>query len=556
MNVLLRLFNLTSAIVAVLTATLLVLELVFQFAADNIPFYLNIHYLFFLYFQIDLVFRIAHKSRRHFLIKHPTDFVAFLPYIHFFTEISQSTLFFWTQMGLLLLFAGRISHTRFFFKSESLKPPHILLFFFVAIAFIGSLVLGLPVSLNGPVIPYIDALFMSTSAVCVTGLVTQPVLDTFSLFGQIVLLIIIQIGGLGILGFSAILALFLTQRVSASDRQMIQENYATMNSSELIRAIYSIFVYTLVFEGIGTLCFMVMWYPHYDSLGSLFYHSLFHSISSFCNAGFSLFSNSFELFYHSPGTLIVSGILIIIGGLGFPAIFNLRNRFINRDSHFQLKLQTRIILITTGALIAFGAFCFIVFEFGNALGYGTLMDRILNGLYLSVSARTAGFTSFDLNALSTGSILLLCVLMFIGASPGSTGGGIKTTTFGILMATVVQTIRGKGSIFVSNRKIPEYNIFNAFTIFFLSIGVVLIFFIILSTIESIPLLPLFFETISAFGTVGLSLGITSDLSSAGKLFIIILMFVGRVGALTFAFALTQKKKPYKYALPEERVLIV
>jgi trk system potassium uptake protein len=563
-NTIIKVTNVLSGLVCLGTGLILILELGFNLSYQNQQQFTNIHIFYFGFFITDYAIRsIFQTDRMRYWITHPTDLFIFLPYIN--QLIPDATLFpsfFISQISLLVILLGRFTHITALLRILRFNPTQILLTAFLFAIFIGSLVLCLPISTTIPEgIPFTDAIFTATSAVCVTGLVTKDISVVFSPFGQTVILILFQIGGLGIMAISALLAIFLNKRFSQRESLEVQKNYSTSDSAHSFQIIFAIFKYTLLFEFLGTCLLMVSWYPNFESLEIALFYSIFHAISAFCNAGFSLFSDSLTNYAtHFPVIMTISS-LIIVGGLGFPVIFNLfhHNLWIKKNPktfYFtSLRLQTKLAIRMTIILIVVGTAAIFIGEFNNALKDFNIGDKILVSFFQSVTARTAGFNTVDLGLFSHGTLLFLILLMFVGASPGSTGGGIKTTTFGILIASFWANLKIKDKTTIFKRTVTHHNEAKALAIVILSAIIINLFLYLLLVVEQKDFVKILFETVSAFGTVGLSLGLTGQLSIGGKVIIMVLMFIGRVGPLTVAFALSKPKPKINYAYPEENILI-
>ncbi|HPM01684.1 MAG: potassium transporter Trk [Candidatus Cloacimonetes bacterium] len=429
----------------------------------------------------------------------------------------------------------------------------IILSFFGAII-LGSFALILPGMTNkGYYLNYIDALFTSTSAICVTGLTVTDTGTSFSVYGQLVILTLIQIGGLGIMTISSALALAIGQKFSLRSGALMQNVLSQGNLTSFTQLIKNIIIFTFTFEIMGALLLI---YPLYNRLGNMFqavYYAIFHSVSAFCNAGFALFPDSFVQFRTNPLLNLTICMLIVCGGLGFAVIDDSKKLF-KRNTHFShLKLHSKIVLTTTFFLLLAGTFLFFVSEYNYTMKSFHFFDKLLSSFFQSTTTRTAGFNTIDFSKISYASVLISIILMYIGASPGSTGGGIKTPTLAIIILSVVSIIKGKRDVTVFNRRFSDEIMMKVLALIALSLFFVMSIVFILLLIEPFSFEKILFESFSAFGTVGLSMGITSFLSNFGKLLIIILMFIGRVGPLTFIFLFAENVLPLKYAVPQENV---
>jgi trk system potassium uptake protein TrkH len=428
---------------------------------------------------------------------------------------------------------------------------------FIVAIFLGSILLLLPFSTHPKHMSLVDALFTSTSAICVTGLVVQDTATYFTPMGQTIIMILFQLGGLGIMTFSTLILLVAGRKISIQDRIIIQHGYhhgSAMNVKSLIK---TIFLYTICIESAGTLFLFLHWYKQFPGLKGVF-HSLFHAISAFCNAGFSLFSTSFASFRGDIWVNVTIILLIVFGGLGFLALSEGIHFFPNMLRRRKLKtsLHSKMVWVVTLFLVVVSFVFFLLIEWNNSLEGFSIKEKILSSLFQVITPRTAGFNTLDLNTLGFSTIFLLILLMFIGASPGSTGGGIKTNTFGVIFAFMKSKIAGRDSASLFYRTLPLELIMRAFTLVTLSIGLIFLSsYALFLTQSGMTMKEVFFEVFSAFGTVGLSLGITSKLTTVGKVVIIITMFIGRIGPLTLLYAFSREKALGKYEYVEETVMI-
>lgn len=439
-----------------------------------------------------------------------------------------------------------------------LAPAQIVIVSFSAIVLIGTLLLALPISAQeGKSISLIDAFFTATSATCVTGLSTLSVADNLSFFGQIVLLALIQIGGLGYMTLYSSMTILLGKSLAVRDQVMMQDVLDISSLEDLINMIVNIIKYTLVIEFCGAVILTAAFSSADYEFGEAIYYGLFHSISAFCNAGFALFPDSLEAFSRDPLINMTISSLIILGGLGFIVIKEVETNIRQRRKLNRLSVHSKIVLITNLVLVAMVTLFFFVSELFNGLRDFSLLEQIQVSIFQAVTLRTAGFNTIPLSQLYPHTIYLMVLIMFIGASPGSTGGGIKTTTFAILFQSVKATLRGRDRVEFFQRTIPNIIVVRAVAIIVMSLIVVSFFILLMMKLEpEHGFLPVFFEVVSAFATVGLSLGITPDLSELGKLSIVVIMFIGRVGPLTLALALGKKTQSVgKVEYPEGRVMI-
>jgi trk system potassium uptake protein TrkH len=351
---------------------------------------------------------------------------------------------------------------------------------------------------------------------------------------------------------SSLIAMVVGRKIGLKERLLIKDDLDHLRISGLVRLVRYVLAYTFVIEGIGVLILFMRWIWEYPFLKAL-YLSIFHTISAFNNAGFDIFGNSLEGFTGDVVVNIAVMSLIILGGLGFAVIAELYNK----EKIKRFSLHAKMVIMFTGILLVVGFFGFLFLEYNNNATLGNLPfgEKILASMFLSVTPRTAGFNTVPTGQLSSSTLFFVIILMFIGASPGSTGGGIKTTTFGVLIMTVWNLITGKSDIEIFKRQLEKRIVYKAIVITMLSLGLVIFVTMILTIIEGKEFMPILFETVSAFGTVGLSTGITAALSEIGKVLIIFTMFVGRVGPLTLAIALADKKQKGVYHYPKEDVTV-
>jgi trk system potassium uptake protein TrkH len=442
-------------------------------------------------------------------------------------------------------------------------PAKRIVFLFALAIIIGTILLSLPLAAESGRVSAIDALFTATSAVCVTGLTVVNTGIVFSRFGEIVILILVQLGGLGLMVFSTLFFLALGGRISLGQRMTLSETFGAdsgINSGTILR---SVFILTFVMEALGTLILYIPFSSRMSAPEAL-YSALFHSVSAFCNAGFSIFSRGLSEYDQSVVTLLAMAFLIIIGGLGFSVVSELSGRLRKSGDRKPWSLQTKIVLTATGILLVGGGAAYFLLEKGNALSGYPLHLKIIHSFFQSATSRTAGFDPVNETSFSNLSLLLTVFLMIIGGSPGSTAGGIKTTSFMIIMAAIVSRLRGNPGVNIFRRTVGTETVIKAISIFVLAAMVIFAATMILMLVESnfVPhrigkdtALDYFFETVSAFGTVGLSLGITSGLGAAGKAVLVLVMFTGRVGLLTMAYAIARMEGTDRIVYSEENVMI-
>ncbi|MFE5323921.1 TrkH family potassium uptake protein [Paenibacillus sp. NPDC056579] len=444
-------------------------------------------------------------------------------------------------------------------RKFELTPPQILVIGFAAIILIGATLLSLPIaSATGRPLPFLDALFTATSATCVTGLVVVDTGTFFTKFGQIVIIVLIQVGGLGFMTMATLFAFALKKRISLKERLILQEAMNQGSMEGIVRLIRKVIQYSLTIELVAAILFSIRWSFDLGPAKGI-YFGIWHAISFFNNAGFDLFGSvsgpfsSLTSYVDDPLVNVVSMGLIILGGIGFVVMSDV----MDYKRHKRLSLHSKVVLSATGALILVGALVIFIFEFTNpkTLGPLTWSGKVLGSFFQSVTPRTAGANTLDLAGLRQASQFFIIILMFIGASPGSTGGGIKTTTFTTLIGAIIAMIRGKEDIVLFHYRLGKDRILKAITLTMIALFLVIAVAMILSTTEDHPFLMILFEVTSAFGTVGLTMGLTTDLSVVGKILIALMMFVGRLGPLTLAYALGPKAEKELYRYPEGKITI-
>ncbi len=437
-----------------------------------------------------------------------------------------------------------------------LDPAQILVLGFAGLILVGATLLNLPLAAqNGKSIGLINALFTSSSAVCVTGLVVVNTAEYWNAFGKVVILILIQIGGLGFMTMATLVALLLGKKITLKERLIIQEEMNQFSLSGLVKLIKYVFTSTFIIEGLGALILATRFIPKYGYPKGIAF-SIFHSISAFCNAGFDIIGSSMELFVEDAVVNLAVGLLVIFGGLGYTVYIDItHNRRFKRFS-----LHTKLVLVISGILLLFGFLFIFILEYNNpnTLGQLSFKGKILASWFQSIVPRTAGFNSVGMASVTDATAFLIIIFMFIGGSPSSTAGGVKTTTAGALIIGMIAVIRGRDDVEIYKRRIPHDLIFRALVVVGIGFAIVIFATIILSITESeISFLDILFEATSAFGTVGLSRNVTPELSVVGRLIITFTMFIGRVGPLTMAFAFAKKRKQNKgnYRFSEERILV-
>lgn len=432
-------------------------------------------------------------------------------------------------------------------KKFSLSTTQSIMLSFLAMIFVGSLLLSLPVSsANGVPVPYLDALFTATSATCVTGLVTVPSVAAWSVFGQAVILILIQVGGLGVITIMSALMLLLHKRMGIGDRLLLQDAFNLNSLSGIVRFVKRVLWGTFLVEGVGALLYMTVFIPEFGLKG--IWISVFTAISAFCNAGIDIIAEDSLCGYATnPMVNIVTSLLIILGGIGYIVWWDVlrlgretkkRRHFRNLSLHSKIAISTTLILIFGGGLLIF------LFEYHNpkTIGDMSLLDKLQVSLFQSVTTRTAGFATVSQQDLTNASSLLCLLLMFIGGSPVGTAGGVKTVTLAVLAVSALATIREKQEVSLFHRNISKQAVKKAVAVTMMSFGIMFTATIALSAVTDADALDVLYEAASATATVGLTRDLTPSLNAAGKAIIIATMYLGRVGPISLALALNSKKK--------------
>lgn len=441
-------------------------------------------------------------------------------------------------------------------KKSKLNAVQVLAIGFALVILIGGIILSLPISsVDGKYTNFLDSIFTSTSAVCVTGLVTVDTGTHWNDFGKIVIMLLIETGGLGFMSITIFIAVLLGKKITLKDRLIMQEAMNTFNIQGLVKMVEYVLGFTFIVQVCGALLLSTQFIPQFGVQRGIFY-SIFHSVSAFCNAGFDLFGNYDSLVNYSNNSVVLLTIafLIIIGGLGFTVsleLFNYRNAK-------RLSTHSKIVLTITIALIVLGAAFILLVEYRNpeTIGKMSFADKLLNAFFASVTPRTAGFNSISTTEMTIAGKLMTIILMFIGGASGSTAGGLKVTTFGVLVFTVISVIKGRDDTEVFGRKFSKETVYKAFTLLSISMMLVLIVTTILTIAEPDKLfINLLYEATSAFGTVGLTAGVTQSIGWVSKITLIITMYLGRVGAMTVILAVINKKKKSGIRYPEAKILI-
>ncbi len=441
-------------------------------------------------------------------------------------------------------------------KKFYFDPPKILVLGFGAIILIGASLLTLPIStVDGKGLTFINALFTATSATAVTGLVVVDTGTTFTVFGQLVILSMIQVGGLGFMTFATLFAFLLGKRISLKERILLQESLNNLSMEGVVRLAKRILIFTAVIELTGAMLLSIR-FSFVMPIGKAIYFGIFHSISLFNNAGFDIMGGfrSLTSYVQDPVVNLTVDALIVLGGIGFIVL----NELFEYRQVRKLSLHTKVVLLTTAVLIIAGTIGIFVLEYTNpkTLKPLSFLGKILAASFQSITPRTAGANTLNIGDMTQSSLFLIIFLMFVGASPGSTGGGIKTTTFITLIGAVWSQIRGKEDVIFYRQRIVYETIYKALTVTISGLFIVMLTTMLLTITEpGKDFLMILFEATSAFGTVGLSMGLTPDLSPIGRLIITFAMFAGRVGPLTIAFAVTIRRNPDAFRYPKGKIMI-
>lgn len=450
-------------------------------------------------------------------------------------------------------------------KKKEFTTTRIIALGFLGTIIVGTLLLMLPVSsTSGHVTNIVDALFTSTTSVCVTGLVTVPTFSHWTIFGQIVIALLIQIGGLGVITFTMLFMIALRRKIGLKQRILIQDAYNLDTIQGMVILIKRIMKGTLLVEGIGALLYMTVFVPEFGLIG--IWKSIFNSVSAFCNAGMDILGpDSLAPYVDNVTVNITTMVLIVLGGVGFPVWWNIvdmfrerrRRRYTFRGGAHHLSLHTKMVLFVTIVLILGGALSVFILEYNNpqTLGDLPLWQKIQASFFQSVTTRTAGFLTISQTGLHKATALICCILMFIGGSPSGTAGGVKTTTIAILILTVYSIIKGRNDTELFGRKINSNLVRRALSIFMVSFGVMIMAVIALAIVQPGDFMDCLFEVISAIATVGLSRDFTTNLTIIGRIIIIITMYIGRIGPISLALFFNSKRFVNLKTYPEEKVSV-
>lgn len=479
----------------------------------------------------------------------------------------------WVYLGIGIVFLSELSKRSLFFDNFYFNPTILFVISFIALILLGTVLLMLPRATTVSSLNFIEALFMATSAVCITGLAVTDIATNFTVFGQTVVMLLMQVGGLGIMTFTGFFGYFFSGGFSFKNQLMFGEILGERKLNSVISTLLTIISITLLFEFVGgVFIFMTLDAAQFDSLGERIFFASFHAISSFCNAGFSILDQgiSNEAYRFNYGFQLILTMSFILGGLGFGTVYNfytylksraslvkayfLKRRYKHTPQVFQFN--TRFVLVCNAIVIAAATVSYFLMERDNSLAAdGNVFGEWVTSFFMANSARSAGFNSIGISSLSMPTLIMFSTLMWIGASPGSTGGGVKVTTVAIAFLNILSLAKGKEAIEIFRRRIVAESVHKAFAIIVLSVMAIGLSFVLLNFSDpNLPMKALLFEAVSAYSTCGLSMGITPALSPIGKMIIIVTMFVGRVGTLTLLVAFIKNTRNKSYIYPTERIL--
>ncbi|WP_312788899.1 potassium transporter TrkG [Sphingobacterium sp.] len=542
----------------------------------------TIHYLFFgLFFMIALRESSSIYALKKVAVEHYSG-LTILTYFIFiliarlgvFGSLSVFSKEQWIYLGIYIIFIAELSKSTLFFDNFYFNPTILFVISFLILILIGTVLLMLPRTTVEAPLSFVDALFMATSAVCITGLSVSDISTNFSMFGQTVVIVLIQVGGLGIMTFTGFFGYFFSGGFSFKNQLMFGEILGENKVASVIKTLLTIIFITLLFEFLGAiLIFSTLEVANFPTIGSMVFFSIFHSISSFCNAGFSILSGGITndaYKFNYPFQLALS-ILFILGGLGFGIVLNfytyikdtvlLRyHRWVTKKNYkhkaWSFSFNSKLVLLCNAIIIVAATLFFYFLERKNTLA----LEKGFNGewvtsFFMANAARSAGYNSIDLSFVGAPTIFLIMLLMWVGASPGSTGGGVKVTTVALSLLNIIALAKGKEFIEIFKRRIASESVNKAFAIILLSLIVVACsFFLLIFTDPDKSMKALLFESLSAYTTCGLSLGVTPSLSMGGKLIIVVTMLVGRVGMLTLLVAFIKNTMRRNVIFPEEKIL--
>lgn len=443
---------------------------------------------------------------------------------------------------------------------QRFSPPQLIAVSFAVAILTGGTLLSLPLAHQpGKTVGFLQAIFTATSALCVTGLNVVDPGTTFSVPGQLIILLLIQIGGLGIITFGTLFAFLARRRINFSERIRLAQQVSAFDVGGVVALIRNIFLYTLVIEASGAALLALRFIPE-EGFGRGLYFAVFHSVSAFNNAGFALYPDNLARFVADPLVSLVISLLIILGGMGFLVQLNVVAH-LSSPRRVRLLIHSKIVLSVMAALLSIGTLLYALFEWNNPATLGPLSApaKLLASFFQSTTTRTAGFNTLDYGAMLPATIFITIILMFIGANPGSTGGGIKTSTFFVMMGSAWSMVRGRGEMVAFKRRIDSETVMRASSVALISIGLVNLMVVLMLAVNTnarLTFSQLFFEVVSAFGTVGLSMNATPLTNDAQQIILITLMYLGRIGPLTFAVAFNSRSKTDLVSYPPERDILI
>lgn len=542
----------------------------------------TIHYMFFaLFFMIALRESSSIYALRKIAVEHYSGLLILIYFVFILTArfagIESLSVFSreqWIYLGIYIIFIAELSKSTLFFDNFYFNPTILFVISFLVLILIGTVLLMLPRTTTEAPLSFVDALFMATSAVCITGLSVADISTNFSMFGQTVIIVLIQVGGLGIMTFTGFFGYFFSGGFSFKNQLMFGEILGENKVASVIKTLLTMIFITLLFEFLGAvLIFSTLERGNFPNMGSMVFFSIFHSISSFCNAGFSILSGGItnEAYKFNYSFQLALSSLFILGGLGFGIVLNFYtyikefillwyHRLITKKSYkhkaWSFSFNSKLVLLCNAIIIVVATLFFYFLERKNTLSFERGIDgEWATSFFMANAARSAGYNSIDLSFVGAPTIFLIMVLMWVGASPGSTGGGVKVTTVALTFMNIISLAKGKEYIEIFKRRIASESVNKAFAIILLSFFVVgLSFFLLIFTDPDKSMKDLLFESLSAYTTCGLSLGVTPSLSMGGKLIIVVTMLVGRVGMLTLLVAFIKNTTRKNIIFPEEKIL--
>jgi trk system potassium uptake protein TrkH len=515
-------------------------------------------------FALDIILSwLASREGLRYLKTHWIDLIVFVPLILFIgVRGSREGSVLLSQTAILVMLLARMQHVHKLITLLRFKPAQLMLMSFASVIGFGTALLMQPAATAaGNHTDLAGAIFTATSATCVTGLIVYDTATHFTLFGQTVILALIQVGGLGIMTFSMSLALLMRRGVSMKNQSIMQDVLYQDTMMSMHRLVKFIIIMTFLLEAAGATALFFSWRQHFDNDLQAAWVSVFHSVSAFCNAGFSIFSSNLVWFKHDLPVNAIIGGLVVLGGIGFVVIGDFYEAFKNklkrrRGPKYKFRIQSRLALNLTGVLILAGTGLFYWIEQHRLLADMPTDRALLVSLFQSITTRTAGFNTCDIGALQPATLFILILFMFVGGCPGGTAGGIKLTTPAVLWAVIRAGFNRREEVELYRRTIPVEVIQKAVMVLCSSLLFVCGATVLLAVFEQKEFMAVLFETVSAFGTVGLSTGLTPELSLPGRILIILLMFIGRLGPLTIGFAFMLRRiRPGKYRYAEERIMI-